>query len=351
MPRHGLAVLRHPDQRSSWAIIAVASWKESTLHRDAVAVDRTLLERRLRDLHEVLPIIGARLEGDYWGGGEPPSVKVVEGEPLDEPSLCAPFILAEEAPVRVVLSPERRRLAVVCHHAALDGLGLVAVLRALLGGDVPQAEVSLSEGSVGDQRPRRRELLSRLLRPADVVTPTVISPSHESFASSIVDLEGPDITVRVATACIAAVSRHNRAAGGPWQRIGLSLGIGGRGVGNTATYRRVDLAAGDSVEAAVRSALIDPREPFELVSAPRWLPLTRPLAARMSDSLLVSNVGRQRMPGVCSVEFYPVARGRSALAFGAVGLQGGPSTLSIRARDLSRLDAESLLEDAVTSIR
>jgi len=74
--------------------------------------------------------------------------------------------------------------------------------------------------------------------------------------------------------------------------------------------------------------------------------LLAPIAERFSDSLLVSNPGRQALPGVARLENFPVARGRSAVAFGSCGIEGGTSTLSIRARDLDQADAEALLEDA-----
>lgn len=69
----------------------------------------------------------------------------------------------------------------------------------------------------------------------------------------------------------------------------------------------------------------------------------RPLLQRFSDTFLVSNLGRLDLPTVKRVEFYPVARGRSAVAIGAAGLADGPTTLTVRSGNLSPGDAGALL--------
>jgi hypothetical protein len=74
-----------------------------------------------------------------------------------------------------------------------------------------------------------------------------------------------------------------------------------------------------------------------------------PFIRRFSDSMLISNLGRVAVPGIAALEFFPVARGRSAVAFGAVGLSAGGATISIRARDLDPDDAENLLDAALSN--
>ena len=96
---------------------------------------------------------------------------------------------------------------------------------------------------------------------------------------------------------------------------------------------------------AVAAAVAGRREPLDQVWSPRFGWLLEPVVGRFSDSLLVSNLGRRDVPGATRLEFFPVARGRSAVAVGAAGLPGGPSTVSLRARDLSPEDAEALLAD------
>lgn len=125
-------------------------------------------------------------------------------------------------------------------------------------------------------------------------------------------------------------------------RIGISVAVGGVG-GEGATYRRVDVSSLEDVEAEVRVALSDPTVPPELKGLPRGAFLLQPLLQRFSDTLLVSNLGRLHLPEVRSLEFYPVARGRSAVAIGAAGLEGGSTTLTVRSKHLSQSDAEALL--------
>jgi hypothetical protein len=62
---------------------------------------------------------------------------------------------------------------------------------------------------------------------------------------------------------------------------------------------------------------------------------------------LVSNVGCHAMPGVSRLEFFPVARGGSSVAVGAAGVKPGWAVVTLRARWLSRPDAEALLADLV----
>ena len=170
--------------------------------------------------------------------------------------------------------------------------------------------------------------------------------------SEDVELSGQSVTARLAQACVDAASAHNRRLGAPWHRVGISVAKGGPpGVGNVASYRRLDLQAGDPVVPSVAAALLTADEPTEQTRAGLALTLTRPIVNRFSDSLLISNLGRQSLPDTARLEFFPVARGRSAIAFGAVGVDGMASTLSLRARDLTMPDARKLLGDAVQFLR
>jgi hypothetical protein len=65
---------------------------------------------------------------------------------------------------------------------------------------------------------------------------------------------------------------------------------------------------------------------------------------------LVSNVGFHDLQGVTRLEFFPVARGRSAVAVGAAGVKSGRAVVTVRARWLSQIDAEGLLADLVDSL-
>jgi hypothetical protein len=111
----------------------------------------------------------------------------------------------------------------------------------------------------------------------------------------------------------------------------------------------VDVAAGVPVAPLVAAALASPDEPTEQTRAGLALALARPVVRRFSDSFLISNLGRQSLPNTDRLDFFPVARGRSAVAFGVAGVSGKSSTVSLRARDLTRADAQGLLDDTVRS--
>jgi len=119
---------------------------------------------------------------------------------------------------------------------------------------------------------------------------------------------------------------------------------------DAATYRRIDLSPGQDAETAVVTALADPAVPAEIKGLPPGAFLLRPLLNRFSDTMLVSNLGRLNLESVTRVEFYPVARGRSAVSIGAAGLMDKRVTLTLRARDLDSGDTASLLERIVANL-
>jgi len=337
--RHALGLLKFPDRSTHWVVVLAAS------------LDRPLslenLVRRLHDIHSVVPMIGARLHGDIWHPGKPPEPFVVEREPLEDVHLDAPFELGEEAPLRVVLGGAQRRLALAGHHAAFDGLALVALLAAMLEGPLPAPVDSPPPGPAGSKIPALR----RLVAPADRIAPSPSPPGRDTYASAEIQVSGRSVTARLAEACATAVAAHNLRLGAKWRRVGISIAKGGpAGVGNVASYRRIDVRVGDAVIPQVVSALASDGEPSEQTRAGVALALARPVVNRLSDSFLISNVGRQSVPGAARVEFFPVARGRSAVAFGALTVADGRSTLCVRARDLGPADGRALLEGAVAAL-
>ena len=350
------ALLRFPDRRTTWAVVAAATL--------AAPVDR--LQDRLEALHRAVPMTGARLRGEIWHPGPPPDPLIVDGDPLAAADLVDRFDLATHPPLRVVAGSGGLRLAVACHHAAFDGLSLVALLAALLnaaprgaGFETDPAEAGLEAAPVGSgparSWPEVRGLLGRALRPADRVAASLARPGREALAVREVGLAGAGVAARVAEAAVAAAGARNSRLGRPWRRVGLNFGLaglpgGGGGVGNSSRYRRVDLRPGEPVGPALAAALASPREPLDQVWSPRWGWLLEPVVGRFSDSLLISNLGRRDVPGAARLEFFPVARGRSAVAVGAAGLPGGPSTVSLRTRDLTSEDAEALLDDLVARL-
>jgi hypothetical protein len=329
------AVLEHPDQRTPWVILLAANLQSPVGD----------LVRNLEQLARAAPITAARLAGDRWVVGPVADVLTSEGDPIDDERLAKRFDLEREPPVRVVVDPTGTRLALAGHHAALDGLGMAGVLGALVGGPAAVATASPSASPTGGSSPDPGK---RGLRRADRVAASADRPGRESLVSRPIEIVGPWPTARLAAACVAAAGAHNARVGARWKRVGLSLGIGGQpGVGNTASYRRVDAAPGADIESAVRAAVATPSPPVKDLIPSYLARALAPVVHWFSDSILVSNLGRLTLPGVEAVEFYPVARGRSAVSFGAAGVQGGTSVLTVRARDLNRQDAAALAEDAV----
>jgi hypothetical protein len=336
------AVLNHPDQRTSWIVVACVGLEEAP--HDLLALSR----RRLREMSEQAPVLRARWRNGAWRLGSPPEPILVEGNPIESPALLRRFDLGQEPPARLLVTADGTRLALATHHAALDGRGMTAIIGSLLGQPLPPSVEPVVRRRA---RPSVRAALRRLIAPADRVAPSLERPLRESFALREVALRGPNITGAIAEACVAAAGRHNAELGWPWRRIGLSLALGGPpAVGNVASYRRLDLAPGDPVSGAVQRALRSDRVPPEHVSAPRALRALSPVIDRFSDSLLVSNLGRTELAGVKQVAIFPVARGRSAVAFGAWAVERGRSTLSLRARDLGQADAESLIDAVVRQL-
>jgi hypothetical protein len=339
--RHALALLRFPDPRTHWVVVTVATLAEAI-------DDPHDLADRLAELHAAAPVVGARLADETWLPGAPPAIEVVGGDPLGHPDLDRPFDLASEPPLRLVLGADGTRLAVVGHHAAFDGLALVALLDALTGGPMPSPVASPTPGEAGSKRP----LLERLMRPADRVAPTPGVWPGDAYLSEEVTLSGKGVTGAITAACVAAVVDHNARRGAPLAKVGITVAIGGpAGVGNVASYRRIDVAPRGPVAAAVATAMASPDEPGEQVGAPKLLmALLEPVVERFSDTILVSNLGRHRLGGVTRLDFFPVARGRSAVCFASASIEGGATTLSLRARDLSPGDARRLLAGAVAAL-
>ena len=177
-------------------------------------------------------------------------------------------------------------------------------MAALLGGPLPTPVISEPPGPPGS----KLALIRRVFAPADRVAPSQKPPGRDSYVSEEVDLRGQSVTARLAEACVDVAADHNRRFGAPWRRVGISVAKGGpAGVGNVASYRRLDLQAGDQVVPPVVAALLTPDEPTEQTRAGFVLALTRPIVNRFSDSLLISNLGRQSLPEVARLEFFPVA--------------------------------------------
>ena len=315
------SAIRHPDRQTAWVIVLLAHVPTGSCRPDVIA-------ERLHVASFDFPLTASRLHGKWWRPSTGPDVSVADlaAVPL-EIAPIEPFDLENEPPLRVVLAADGTWLLLCAHHFAIDGLGMVSLMRSLLTG--ARGPVAPDYTLVTAPLRLPTDAIGRLIRPADPIAPSVPAPAKESFVSASVQLSGPRITARVSRACAEAALEHNRTRGLPLRRFGLSLAVGGA-EGEAATYRRIDVLPVDDVESAVAEAVADPAVPVELKNLPPGTSLLRPLLKRLSDTILVSNLGRLDLP-VSSVEFYPVARGRSAVAVGAAGIAGEPTTLTLRA--------------------
>ncbi len=344
-----LAILRHPDRRTAWVQLITATLSEPVPGLAA------LCDRRLEQINERVPLVGARLRGEAWISGPAPRAIEVGGDPLAEPHLLDSFDLAAGPPIRLLVARDGRRMALAAHHAAADGRAIVALLEALVGGAIPDPCDELDgPPPIGTGKPAGRlTALKRLLRPADPVPPSPRPPARDSLAVRTLRSSERVVVAQIASAAIDAIADRSRAMDRPWRRVGLSVPVGSHapGIGNLATYRRVDLqwpeCSGNKVRAAISQAIKSGPMPAELGRAPRMLRLLGPVADRFADSVLISNHGDYELPGISQLAVFPVARGRSAVVFGAARVLGGESTVTLRARDLTSADAEELLDQTV----
>lgn len=337
------SILHHPDRRSAWVIGVV-------VRLTAGGLDPAVAARRLAALTVAHPILCARYDGRRWIRGLPCELRPLEGDPRVSGVLGARIDLAHDGPLRVRLSADGRVLVLAGHHGALDGRALLALAAGLLGVTEAQRAVAgpASTGrrcdppSLGPGR-TAREALGRLARPADRVAPSATAAREALVAADV----SPAVRLRVATlaaAAVAAAGAWNRERGARWRRIGLTIPVGGLPVvGNVSTHRRVDLGTDADVRSAVTAALAAEVPPVEAASPRAALRLPATVIDRFSDSLLVSNLGRLQLPDVEAVDFFPVARGRSAVALGAATVDGGAGRVTLRARDLDAAGAQQLL--------
>ena len=316
------AVLQHPDQRTSWIILLAANLRQPITD----ATDR------LEQLAGTAPITAARLAGSLWTPGSPTSLLTSDGDPLNDERLVERFDLNQEPPIRVIANRQRTRVAIAGHHAALDGLGVAGVLRALLGQREPRPSGSDRRG------PAPAGPSGGASYGADRIAPLLARPPANCRRP--LDRDQRPIAHCPARRGVCGCGGEPQLADARSLETGRAL-VRYRGRLGHRKHRqlRLNLAADTDIASAVRAGLQRTMGPGTDL-APAWLaPLLRPIVSWCSDSILFSNLGRLSISGLENLEFYPVARGRSAVAFGAAGTPGGAATLTVRTRDLVDSDA------------
>ncbi|MCW2760995.1 MAG: hypothetical protein JWR85_1196 [Marmoricola sp.] len=286
---------------------------------------------------------------------------VVEGEVEGLLEMFA--ALAEHhPPVSVGRTPTG--LVIRAHHAYVDGLGLLAVLRALTG-----TGLTSRAAGIGD-RPRRFSVGALVTRLAEVVVrpPAPVagsavqatSPGHlpDVFAATTV----PRLvrTAELAHAAVQALSAWNAAAGARSDRIALAVGVSTVGgaelrVGDHSGFLRITGTERLNL-AGLKQALAD--APLQVGGTAqssvaqrasgliRWA--LRTFTSRLGSTVLVSHLGGVESEVLTGAAFYPLAGGGSGLALGAVTVSTGTTvTLRARGRQQSSRGLQRLLADVV----
>ena len=318
------------------------------------------------DLLEVptVPTLLERLEAmsDKHGWGSPSAGAVVTGS-VDE--LLDSFAVIPDGGQPVSVGVTGSGLVIRAHHAYVDGLGLLALVRDLTGAPVRSSVTGVLA------RPTRsapRTLFVRLLEvalrpPAPVAGSTASGSSRmgEAFATARVD--GSRRTADLAAAAVAAVGVWNEDAQVRRRGIALAVGVSTTGgehleVGDDSGFLRVTdaecLTPGE-LEVALAQAPLQVGGTAQSAGT-RWASGlirlgTRVLARRLGSTVLVSHLGRVEAASVTSAAFYPMAGGGSGLALGAVTV-GSTTTLTLRARARQHSSDElgRLLDDVVARL-
>ena len=171
-------------------------------------------------------------------------------------------------------------------------------------------------------------------------------PASESFVATELPGHSHPSTWHIASALAEVLTRHNHQRGERLSKMGISLSVIERDEQTgapVASYRRVDIESGEDVARCLQTKALSRLEPLEILHPRLPFRLLSPLAPLLSDTFLFTNFGEIALPGVKSFWPFPVARGRSGVAFGAVTLNEEKLVLTLRARYLDATDAEAVL--------
>jgi hypothetical protein len=320
-----------------------------------------LLVARVRDvpssdaLQERLATMSAR-----QGWGEPGSGSVPEGELED---LLPRLAELRDLPRPVSLGLAPGALVVRAHHAYVDGLGLLAVLRELAVSDLTSAVTG-----VGD-RPRRSTVAAMagrlsevLLRPPAGIARSGTPDAGQGDVFAARTLPREVRTAELAHAAVRAITARNAAVGQDARGVALAVGvstISGQElrVGDDSGFLRITGAEELDMD-GLRRALAE--APLQVGGTAqggtalraggliRWA--SKRFASRLGSTLLVSHLGRVQADSLEEVAFYPLAGGGSGLALGAATV-GSRTTITLRARAERHATADlGLLLDAIADV-
>jgi hypothetical protein len=312
------------------------TWSIALEARLRTPVDRADVDRALADLAREAPALGP-----------PAQLRVVDPGRFDaarDELVDAPFDRGSDV-VRPLLSADGTRIVVVCHHGALDGLGMLAVLGRLTGTELRSNAVGVSAlPATGFLR----RSLGRLRE-------AVLEPPQRFQAARTSPVGGDWVRYRrldhgAGTAALLAAARHaleewNAPAPARVRARPVSVAIGAStrasGAPHTpdrrTTYLRVArVPAGVSAAEARELVRGTPPEPdFPTTRGAGVGPIvTRLLSSRLGSSVLVSSLGRvdaEPRGVVESLAVLPATGGPNAVALG-LATTGDTTMLTVRAR-------------------
>lgn len=266
----------------------------------------------------------------------------------------------DEPLVRVALldggADTARRVLIAAHHGAADGIGLLALLGAVL--DQPVSSSARGVTGRGVRGPFLSSAARRLgeawFRPPSRVAAVPGGGAADVLRAAEVDAARLD-TATLIIAGARAVRGFNAARNVAARRVVAAVGAAKSGgqqpsPRHDSTFLR--LAVDDKASAAsVRELLrAQPPEPdFPAAASKLASTAARLLAARLGSTFLASNLGRISADSVTSVRFYPTASGPNGLSFGLAST-ASTSTVTVRARSLSTSAADELLERLVSGL-
>ncbi|GGD19128.1 hypothetical protein [Nocardioides daphniae] len=257
--------------------------------------------------------------------------------------------------VRLLASEDATRFFVTAHHGVCDGLGLIAVMSAVVG-----RPLTSSARGVGDRTSSQSFLVSSVLRLGEALLapPARFSGEGDPAAAGrperLHQVDEPTGTVNGVRVCAALNSIHaawprRRTSGG--RRFLVVMGASRRVPGETApdrqtAYFRIALKPQWGL-AEVKRALqeAEPEPTFPETSAGGIGPMvTRALKNRLGYTVNVSNLGIVSGEGLASMAMFPAVNGPQAVGVGLVSTSHG-STVSLRTRrtDFSDDEAQRLL--------
>jgi hypothetical protein len=316
-------VAGHPEV--SWSIILDAGLREP-VHPDAVRARLVAAWPRDGSAGGVPSVVSTGAEHDRMVA-EAADLPYGEAEPS-----CRLFVRAGPTP----------RVAVAAHHAALDGLGLVAVLGVATGQALgTSARGAGAPSPAGGWGYAARRLGEALFRPPARIGPRGGAPGAGGDHLVRADVSRPVRTIELIAAAAHAAGIWNAPSSGRRRAAPIVVAVGAaRGtpsapiIGTQAAWFRIPVTDPDPerIRVAMRRRGPEPRGPFGALSAARLVGLSRALSGRTGSTLLVSHLGGLMSAGSvrCAV-FYPAAHGRSGICVGGITVDG-TTTLGLRAR-------------------